>query len=564
VRRTDDDLPPKFVLGGNLILLVLLAVFLAREITEPGPAVVIGIVGAVLVLLFGFLFVTVSSRLTGEIGSSSNPISGMTVATLLMTCLIFLALGWKSPMDAVLALSIGGVVCIAASNGGTTSQDLKTGYLVGGTPRWQQWAILIGALSSAALIGGTLLLFNNVGTVYSQRNLPPVNIDAEKIKLTETETYHGETFRVWRPTGEEKLKSTVEEGKTVKIKGGKYLVDDRGQVVYHVDPTITGDVDQRDEFVAFDQNVTLTAEEVKNIPHTVALRPKNAEGAQVAGPLTFYRLWKNNKEAHEKAEEELKEAGTDADRLKKLKKPEPYRSDLKDGYYVVDASGKVVYRVEGSKVSMKFPAPKTQVMGIIINGLLSDKLNWGMVLIGACIAIALELCGISSLAFAVGLYIPMQYSSPIFLGGMVRWGVDAYAARKVRAIAESAAPGDAAARAEAEVKAIAESESSPGMLLASGLIAGGSLAGVLIAFLNFLPDNIKESLDLEKPVAAVFAKITGGAVLQEGIALTIFLGLAAVVLMTGIGRLFRSPPGPPPPPDGGNGLGNGPPATAIK
>ena len=125
------------------------------------------ILGAFLVLLFGFLFVTVSSRLTGEIGSSSNPISGMTVATLLMTCLIFLAVGRTSPQDAVLALSIGGVVCIAASNGGTTSQDLKTGFLVGGTPRWQQWAIIVGALTSALVIGFTLLLFNSAGNVYS-------------------------------------------------------------------------------------------------------------------------------------------------------------------------------------------------------------------------------------------------------------------------------------------------------------------------------------------------------------------------------------------------------------
>ena len=133
--------------------------FLVRELTLAGVsgALIKGVLGAGLVLIFGFLFVTVSSRLTGEIGSSSNPISGMTVATLALTCLIFLTLGMTSPVESVLALSIGGVVCIAASNGGTTSQDLKTGYLVGATPIYQQWAILIGAVSSALVIGFILL-----------------------------------------------------------------------------------------------------------------------------------------------------------------------------------------------------------------------------------------------------------------------------------------------------------------------------------------------------------------------------------------------------------------------
>ncbi len=140
-RRTEDDLSLKVVLFGCLGLIAVLTFFLAQEINWPSA-----IFGAVLVILFGFLFVTVSSRLTGEIGSSSNPISGMTVATLMITCFLFLAMGMTSPLEKVLALSIGAVVCIAASNGGTTSQDLKTGFLVGATPRLQQWAIIIGAL----------------------------------------------------------------------------------------------------------------------------------------------------------------------------------------------------------------------------------------------------------------------------------------------------------------------------------------------------------------------------------------------------------------------------------
>ena len=106
-----------------------------------------------MVVLFGFLFVTVSSRITGVIGSSSNPISGMTIATLLLVCLIFVVLGWVGPEFRLTALSIAGVVCIASSNGGTTSQDLKTGFLVGATPWKQQVAILVGALSSALVMG---------------------------------------------------------------------------------------------------------------------------------------------------------------------------------------------------------------------------------------------------------------------------------------------------------------------------------------------------------------------------------------------------------------------------
>src|SRR5262249_25072587 len=144
------------------LLIVCLAVFMASEV----PAVA-AVAGALLVVLFGFLFVTVSARLTGEIGSTSNPISGMTVATLMLTCLIFLALGWPSSKDRLLALSVAAVVCIASSNGGTTAQSLKTGFLVGGTPKAMQYAILIGALVSALVIGGTLLAFNNAGTVFS-------------------------------------------------------------------------------------------------------------------------------------------------------------------------------------------------------------------------------------------------------------------------------------------------------------------------------------------------------------------------------------------------------------
>ncbi len=157
--RTDQDLSMRFVIGG--IIVMLAAIMLAPQLNLR-----FNILGALLIVAFGFLFVTVSSRLTGEVGSSSNPISGMTVATLLLTCLVFLIIGWTTPPYFVTALSIGGIVCIAASNGGTTSQDLKTGFLVGATPKNQQIAILIGALASALVLGYILLWLNQASTVY--------------------------------------------------------------------------------------------------------------------------------------------------------------------------------------------------------------------------------------------------------------------------------------------------------------------------------------------------------------------------------------------------------------
>jgi putative OPT family oligopeptide transporter len=159
VPRTDQDLSIRFVIGGILALIVIIAFV---------PALKMNIVGAILIIVFGFLFVTVSSRLTGEIGSSSNPISGMTVATLLLTCLVFLTLGWTAPDPFfVTALSIGGIVCIAASNGGTTSQDLKTGFWLGSTPRRQQIAIIVGSMASALVLGPILMALNSSGTVYA-------------------------------------------------------------------------------------------------------------------------------------------------------------------------------------------------------------------------------------------------------------------------------------------------------------------------------------------------------------------------------------------------------------
>jgi len=385
VRRTENDMSMKTVALGSLGLLVILAVFLTAEV-----GLVSAVAGALLVVLFGFLFVTVSSRLTGEIGSSSNPISGMTVATLTLTCLIFLALGWESSSMRVLALSIAAVVCVASSNGGTTAQSLKTGFLVGGTPRLGQWAILIGALTSALVIGGTLLAFNRARTVYTQKpeNLPTLTLSPEERQmLPEKETYQDETCLVWdtrRDTFALRPGFTPRP-ELAKVPAGRYLVDPAGgRVRWYVDPGIMGRLEETDE---------------------------------------------------------------------------------------------------GAKVKRDFDAPKTQVMGIIISGVLERRLNWSLVLIGALIAVMLELCRVSSLAFAVGVYVDIKFSTPIFIGGVIRWAVDWWTTRShAAAIAEAADPE---ARARAEIEAIRKSETSPGVLLASGYIAGGSLAGMLLAFTNF-------------------------------------------------------------------------------
>jgi putative OPT family oligopeptide transporter len=425
ISRTDRDLSGKAVLFGSAGLLVLLAVFLVQELTFAGvsDAVIKAILGAGLVLIFGFLFVTVSSRLTGEIGSSSNPISGMTVATLALTCLIFLTFHMTSPIESVVALSIGGVVCIAASNGGTTSQDLKTGFLVGATPIYQQWAILIGALSSALVIGYILLVFNQAGTVYSRKDLPNVVLSPQDYDaLTTREVFEGKEYRVWHP-------QDVKD-----VQPGRYLVDENRKPAVLVDPAITGRLKQRDD---------------------------------------------------------------------------------------------------GSDVKMKFDAPKTQVIGIIITGVLQQKLNWGLIVIGAMLSIGLELCGVGSLAFAVGVYIPMQYTTPIFLGGIIRYLVERMTAKPAAATQDEAA-------------AIAESETGPGVLLASGYIAGGTLAGVLIAFLQ-LPffERIKNALDF----ALHPTKGGEGEPFLSGLAgsfdyvgsLAVFAVLMVILLMVGSSRSLSPP-----------------------
>jgi len=264
--RTERDIPMIVVLVGSLVLAILLAIV-------PGMPTQGNFMSAILVVIFGFFFVTVSSRIVGLIGSSSNPVSGMTIATLILTCTIFVALGWTGDFYAPIALGVGAVVCIAAANAGATSQDLKTGYIVGATPIHQQNGLLIGVVASAAIIGFTTLYLHNVMTIGSE----------------------------------------------------------------------------------------------------------------------------------------------------------------------------------------SLPAPQATLMATIIKGLLSQNLPWGLVLTGVFIAITLELCGIHSLSFAVGSYLPIATTAPIFCGGLVRYWVE----RKT---------------GHAE-----ESEIGAGTLFSSGLIAGGSITGIVYA-----------------------------------------------------------------------------------
>jgi putative OPT family oligopeptide transporter len=269
--RTEKDLPLVWVLVGSAALIVLMA-FL--------PNMPMNLLSALLVIVFGFFFVTVASRIVGLIGSSSSPVSGMTIATLMATSLIFLGLGWTDDAYQPIALVVGAVVCIASANAGATSQDLKTGFLVGGTPIKQQFGLMIGVTASSVAIGFTVLL----------------------------------------------LERTLGVGEAT------------------------------------------------------------------------------------------------------LQHPNP------------------------------LPAPQATLMATVIKGLLSQNLPWGLVIAGMGIAAVVELCGISSLAFAVGAYLPLSTTSPIFIGGLVKWFVE----RKEKDKAE-------------------ESEIGPGALFSSGLIAGGAITGIIIA-----------------------------------------------------------------------------------
>jgi putative OPT family oligopeptide transporter len=368
--RTEQDLPPKFVGIGILVLMAIIVM---------SPSLHMNLLGALLIVILGALFVTVSSRLTGEIGSTSNPISGMTIATLMLTCLVFLMVGWTGGPYYITALSVGGIVCIACSNGGTISQDLKTGFLVGATPKLQQYSILIGAFASAVLMGPILLKLNETATVYvPAAQVAPAGLVTDAAALGDRrEGLAGpqarddaKTYRVWH-------KTTLDGGPA-----GKYLVDDTGRAVWLVDPGING------------------------THHT---------------------------------------------------------------------------RPDGTEVR-KFDAPKATLVSYIIKGILDHQLPWELVLFGAMIALMMELSGVPSLAFAVGVYLPISTSTPMFVGGMIRWLVD----RRLRRQPEN--------RDLDETAFVARTDRGPGVLLASGYIAGGAIAGIIIAFLAGVLDRLDAAL----------------------------------------------------------------------
>ena len=401
--RTERDLSMQFVVGGCLVLVLVLA-----AVPQLGLGLnPLGVLGAIMILLFGFLFVTVSSRLTGEVGSSSNPISGMTIATLLLTCLVFVLIGQRDIPAMLTALSIAAVVCIASSNGGTTSQDLKTGYLVGATPRFQQYGILIGTLTSAVVIGGTILLLNAGGTHYTKKGVPAVQVvvpgDAPEQKVGRP--YDGDDSQLYR-------KAYLREGEYEGVSRGWYLVDDSGRLAYKIDVPI-------------------------------------------------------------KREAKIMDNGEPA--------PE------------------------------HFKAPQPQLFQLIIEGILGGNLEWALVIVGVLVAIALELMGVSALPVAVGMYLGLSTAMPIFCGGMMRWLTDRW-----RGAGSSEA----------------ETETSPGVLMSSGYIAGGTLCGLLIGFLVMMvPKSIIEALNLGQHIGKEY--VAGETIEGKMISVGMFVLLIAFLLWMG-------------------------------
>ena len=286
ILRTDKDLSLKWVGWGTLGLIALITVLPQ----VPGHSLIQKLLIGVLVIIFGALFVTVSSRIVGLIGSSNNPISGMTIATVMGTSLIFLSVGWTGQSFEPLVLVVGGMICIAAANAGATSQDLKSGYIVGATPRNQQIALFVGAIVSSIVIGLTVKFLD-------------------------------------KPSAE-----MLSQG----------------------------------------------------IHHAI---------------------------------------GTE-----------------------------------------KYPAPQATLMATLIKGILSQNLDWQYVFAGVFLAITMELCGIKSLSFAVGAYLPLATTLPIFIGGAIRGIVEMKQAK------------------EGKAKSVDEDELGKGNLFATGLVAGGAVAGVVIAF----------------------------------------------------------------------------------
>ena len=355
--RTDDDLPISLTVFGSVVLAIIIAML---------PQIGVNLLGGILIIIFGFFFTTVSSRICGQVGSSANPISGMTIAALIAISFIFLLLGWNQIDDRVRAISIACVIAVAVANGGNTSQDLKTGFLVGATPKRQQIAILIGAIGSALAVGWTLTFLNSAYSYQVPETRAGFVAPATGKSADGNVVVHSETMSHFGVGGTDSIDNNNYQVirvyvETQGVPAGKYLVDPAShEIRYVVDPGI-------------------------------------------GGRIREYR-------GHE---------------LKRL------------------------------------DSPKATLMALIVDGILTHKLPWALVMIGVFLTLAIELMGVSSLPVAVGVYLPISTSAGMFAGGIVRWLVE----RRVRSANRS----------------LAEIESGPGVLFASGLIAGGAICGIVVA-----------------------------------------------------------------------------------
>jgi len=381
VIRTERDIPMPVVLGGSAVLVILMWAFLQFH---PVPGAQVGalanLAAALLVIVFGFLFVTVSARIVGIVGSSASPVSGMTIATLMATAAIFLVRGWTAPAFGALAITIGGIVCIAASNAGDTSQDLKTGFLIGATPWKQQLAIMIGVIVSLFSIGTTLKAMNT-GLEVFQRMQKPIVFSLNAL-----------------PDG---------------VQNEGHFKRDHLSLSSH-------DADNP------------TREEVANANQFVLL---NAIGS----------------------------------------------STLEDGKYLYNPQ---THEIEIQWIqgigSEKAAAPQGRLMATVINGILTRKLPWGLVLLGVALVIGIELLGIRSLTFAVGAYLSIATTLAIFIGGVMRWMVDRTLEKRAATNADEIDPGTGLPVPTSVTPALdSESEISSGSLYASGLIAAGGIVGLM-------------------------------------------------------------------------------------
>ena len=407
--RTDDDLPITVTVFGSVGLAIILALI---------PQIGVNLLGAVLIIIFGFFFTTVSSRICGQVGSSANPISGMTIAALIAISFVFLLLGWNQIDDRVRAISIACVIAVAVANGGNTSQDLKTGFLVGGTPRRQQIAILIGAVGSALAVGWTLTFLNESYSYPVPEARAGFVAPASGTSPDGNIVVHDETMSRFSIGGSDSVDNNSYQViriyvETQGVPPGKYLVDPAShEIRYVVDPGI-------------------------------------------GGRIREYR-------------------------------------------------GQALTRLD---------SPKATLMALITDGILTHRLPWALVLIGVFLTIAIELMGVSSLPVAVGVYLPITTSAGMFAGGIIRWLVE----RRVRS----------------DNRSLAEIESGPGVLFASGLIAGGAICGIAVAAIAGWGSRSGKSAEWLSDALGVHEAL-GGIATSSIVALIMFTILAVLLYRTGL------------------------------